>query len=266
MESLLTKLGFQRRAYRDEGNHVFWFQGKSLILVTQDTTISAPAITGLGFVVEEKEIALLGTELDISTAMYYCLDPQGLKNYFVPYDSEDSNVVGFGFKPIPENKEHKNIGLTSISGVTYNCCQSSLLSYYETLGFRVTKQGEHYDQLTAKNNRFTIMACLNNDNLQVQNLIFETQDTFITTALCVANKIKLKHFDINRDELDFGKLSHLVYGYNCNASGNANSYTIENFIPDALPSIDIIFRMRKQFIDISEHTLRECYAAESEAK
>ena len=48
-------------------------------------------------------------------------------------------------------------------------------------------------------------------------------------------------------DLDFGEeLNYKIRAYNCTAIGNENSYSIEQFVPDALPGMDMIVRMRKR--------------------
>ena len=93
----------------------------------------------------------------------------------------------------------------------------------------------------------------------VPSIICDTDDVFTTTANYVSNGVELRKFDNDRD-LDFGDLNHKIRGYNCNAVGNENSYTIENLIPNAAPNLDIIFRQRKQYLNISESTLDTYYA------
>ena len=62
-------------------------------------------------------------------------------------------------------------------------------------------------------------------------------------------------------DLDFGEeLNYKIRAYNCTAIGNENSYSIEQFVPDALPGMDMIIRMRKRYMSLAEYPLEKFYA------
>ena len=154
----------------------------------------------------------------------------------------------------PEN------GLNYVSGIVYNSTDARMRDFYQELGFRFTKTGDNYYTFMSANNRFSIMMDLQNNDGKVPSIICDTDDVFKTTANYVANKVPLKKFKIEPAKLEFGEMNHKIVGYNCNGDGNENSYTIENLIPNAAPNLDIIFRQRKQYLNISETTLDTYYA------
>jgi hypothetical protein len=54
-------------------------------------------------------------------------------------------------------------------------------------------------------------------------------------------------------------VNYKVRGYNCLATGNVNSYCIENFAPGALPGMDLIIRSRHKFKQINSDALETYY-------
>jgi hypothetical protein len=250
----LKKLGFTRSAESINGRHTFWIQLKTILMLTEDHDIIDAGVTGIGFICDEKTIETLNPEYSESRSMYYLQDPNGLYNFLVPL-----NLPTDYLRIVDQKSDSLNIDY--ISGLTYTSPTVETLSHYEKLGFRVTKIGSRYHQLTSSNNRFTIMIDTDCKNSKIRNIITETFDVFTTTAKCYVVGLKTQHFDIDSGSLRFGNLNHLIYGYNCKAHGNEESYTIENFITQPVPNLDIIIRMRKQFIEISEHTLKEYYGS-----
>lgn len=253
----LNKLGFTRNAVSGNDRHSFWRQTNTILMVTETAHVHSGEITGIGFVCDDETVEKLSLSFSESRSMYFMNDPCGLKNYIVPLDYYQRNISK-NYKKVSDWRGD-SLYLEYISGITYSDSSDELLKHYEQLGFRVTKLGKRYHQLTSSNNRFTIMADTSCQGGKVRNIITETMDAFATTAKCYANGLKTQKFEFDPSELNFGSLNHMIAGYNCKAYGNAESYTIENFVPQPLKNMDLIFRMRKQFIEISEHTLEEYY-------
>jgi hypothetical protein len=252
----LRNLGFTCTGRHRTQSHEFWRQRHIVVMLTEHTGITG--ITGLGFICDDQVIETIKPDYSESRGMFYLTDPSGLKNFLVPLDYYDDNKIANEYVQVPEELVD-SLTLDCVSGITHGALTPEIVDHYEKLGFRVTKRGARYHQLTSQNNRFSIMIDAKcNDNC-VKNIVTETHDVFLTTAKCHARGLKTKNFQIDQSKLNFGKLNHMIAAYNCKAHGNSESYTIENFLPTALPGLDIIFRMRKQFIDISEHTLKDYY-------
>lgn len=251
----LRKVGFALRAENEKTTSV-WKQNQSVIFLRKDENFVSSGVTGVGFNVQTDIVDQFETTRDPELSFPVAYDPAGTRILLVN-DAEKINLLQLGFSK-KDLTTQPTVNLQYISGITYNYFSEDTLEFYTKLGFRVTKTGEQYSQLTAANNRFTIVSNRNNQNKQIQSVIFETLDIFDTTAKCVANDIKFKDF-VLPDTLDYGSLTHKIYNYNCLPYGNKKSYTIENFIPDALPNTDFILRMRRQFIDITEHLLLNYY-------
>jgi hypothetical protein len=131
--------------------------------------------------------------------------------------------------------------------------------YQDAMGFKFSSSSDTYNMLTSENNRFTILVNKSNISRNMPTLICETHDVWHTTSACAFANIELKKFD-KPEKLNYGTMNHKIVGYNCIAVGTENSYSIENLIPNALPGMDLIFRMRKQYLSIKEDSLRQHYA------
>tara|TARA_B110000444_G_scaffold260459_1_gene307511 strand:+ start:2917 stop:3771 length:855 start_codon:yes stop_codon:yes gene_type:complete len=261
VEDRLTKLGFSKRTRNSEGSVVIWTQNLC-ILVLKVGNVPKSEITGIGFLCDRDTITRTNAQPDPDdTGMFIVDNCAGLRTLLMP--QEDFNDLRKSLQHIERNSTTGNeAGLSYVSGVIYNSTNARMRDFYQDIGFRFTKTGDRYYTFLSANNRFTILMDTQNDNGKIPTIVCDTDDVFVTTANYVSSGVDLRKFDIP-ENLEFGQLNHKIKGYNCNASGNENSYTIENLIPDAAPNLDIIFRQRKQYLHISETTL-DTYYAESE--
>ena len=79
----------------------------------------------------------------------------------------------------------------------------------------------------------------------------------VTDALEFLDTFDLPEFELIQNE-NFGtKLNWKIHTYNCKAWGNENSYTIENMLE--FTNADLIFRQRKNYLKIKEHTVDSYY-------
>ena len=66
---------------------------------------------------------------------------------------------------------------------------------------------------------------------------------------------------MDKANLNFGtNLNYKITGYNCLAKGNKTSYTIENIVREPLPSFDLVYRTRRQYLHIEEEIVDTHYA------
>ena len=93
---------------------------------------------------------------------------------------------------------------------------------------------------------------------EFKTLICDTHDIWHTISAYTLSGVEFAPNEIP-ENLDFGNLNHKIIGYNCLAVGSKSSYSIEKLVPDALPGMDMIIRMRKQYLTIKEDTLKRHY-------
>ena len=252
----LSDLGFVPRVNHVLHDITLWCQNHTILMIKHTDTVQEAGVSGLGFIADQVVIDNLEPEYDSEAGMFVANDQGNLRTLLAPVD----DILGLQ-KSLEENyimlddRRHSNPGLKYISGVRYNCANPRMMDFYQDLGFGFTRSTESYNTMVSKNRRFSMMCNKLNNTGNVTTLICDTDDVFVSTAGFVSRGIELARYQNQTDNLDFGKLTHKVLGYDCLAQGTKDSYSIENFIPEALPNLDIVFRMRKRYLDIAEHTL-----------
>jgi len=260
VEKRLNTLGFTKRTRNTSGAVTVWTQNLC-ILVLKEVQTDLSGITGIGFNAKQDVIDKIGAMPDKDdTGMYVIDNCAGLRTLLMSEDDFKDLRKSLNYTEQNATGGNEN-GLGYVSGIIYNCTDARMRDFYQEIGFRFTKTGDRYYTFMSANNRFSILMDMQKNDGKVPSIICDTDDVFNTTANFVSNKVPLKQFDINPNDLDFGEMNHRIMGYNCNADGNDNSYTIENLIPEAAPNLDIIFRQRKQYLNISETTLDTYYDA-----
>jgi len=262
VEQQLKKLGFIKRTRNTQGNVAIYTQNLCILLL-KAANVQDAGISGIGFICDKDVISNTNAQLDPDdTGMYIVDNGAGLRTLLMP-ESDFSDLR----KSLQQIEKTTTIGdeagLTYVSGIIYNNTNARMRDFYQEIGFRFTRTGDRYFTFMSANNRFTILMDTQNSDGKIPTIICDTDDVFVTTANYVSGGVVLRKFDIPK-QLDFGALNHKIKGYNCNASGNENSYTIENLIPTAAPNLDIIFRQRKQYLHITEKTLDTYYAESSD--
>lgn len=260
----LTILGFIPRVSHIKNDVTLWCQNHTIIMVNHCESVDTPGISGLGFITSQSTIDQIGAMLDPMTNMYRTVDSGSMKVLLAPVDDTiglqgalDENYI------LLDDSLRRTPGLKYISGIRYNSSNPRMMDFYQDLGFGFMRSSDRYNTLVSKNRRFSMMCNKASEQGLVSTLICDTNDVFATTAAFVAKNIKLVNYDIEQHSLSLGKLNHKVIGYNCLAQGTEDSYSIENFIPQALPNLDIVFRMRKRYLNITEHTLDYHYDTKS---
>jgi hypothetical protein len=263
IEQRLKKLGFTKRTRNTQGNVAIYTQNLCILLL-KTADIQDAGLSGIGFICDKDVINNVNAQLDPDdTGMYIVDNYAGLRTLLMP--EQDFSDLRKSLQNIEKTTTSDEGGLTYVSGIIYNNTNARMRDFYQAIGFKFTRTGDRYFTFMSPNNRFTILMDTQNDDGKIPTIICDTNDVFITTANYVSNGVVLKKFDIPK-QLEFGALNHKIKGYNCNASGNENSYTIENLIPNAAPNLDIIYRQRKQYLHISEKTLDTYYAEPSNQK
>jgi|TARA_B110000483_G_C18170270_1_gene533003 hypothetical protein len=265
IQDRLRQLKFNVRTSNANGTVTMWVQGLCIILVRETDTVQGPGLTGLGLTTTENpdtinEWSDEDIAMDEELGMMVANDTCGTRIILVNFDYMDSEAKLNTFAVVQANNDDATLGLTNMSGVVYSSCTSRMMDFYQdAMGFKFARSSDTYNTLTSENNRFTMLVNKSNTGTAMPVLICETHDVWHTTSACAFAGIDLKKFD-KPDDLNYGSMNHKIVGYNCIAVGSPESYSIENLVPEALPGMDLIFRMRKQYMSIKEDSLRKHYA------
>jgi hypothetical protein len=255
----LNKLGFIHRNQHFKKSVGFWIQNSAIILLRETADVDQPKLSGIGLIVSKEIIDQLQPTLDTDCDLHVQHDGCGLRT-ILSTGQHISSLLESGYEVI-DRKEYALPGLEYFSGMVYNCFDEKVLNFYQSLGFKITKTGESYITLVSVENRFSLLMNRHSNNGAVSTVICDTQDVFRTTSCYSVLNLPMRTFDIDRSKLDFGnKMNYKIVGYNCAAFGNAHSHTVENYVDNAWYKLDLIFRMRKQYLHITEQTLNY-YAA-----
>lgn len=264
--SKMGKLGFILRSEHVNQRASFWNQNQAIIMIHEcPGTGIKPGITGLGFMgLNNKMIDILDAQHDPDTGTFNHDPGSALKTLIIPAEITANlggiikySMVSKSFEQsyrVIDTDKYSSPGLSHISGIVLDQCVPEALKHYGQLGFRPTKESANYAQWLTTSDRFSLFIDKQNRTRSRSLVVFDTEDVFWTTACYTANELPLAEFDINNHK-DFGPLTHKIVGYNCLAEGTHASYSISNFMPEALPGVDLVFRMRKQFLGIPERIL-----------
>jgi len=250
----LNRLGFIHRSQHHSGLTGFWIQNSTIISLRETDEVVQPGISGIGLIVDRSVIDSIGATYDLANDMFYKHDGGGLRVLLIT-EMQLGTLLEQNYCVV-DRKEYVSPGLEYASGMTYNCASKETVDFYLSLGFKITKTGNKYNVMVSSDNRYTILLNKNHNNNKVSTVICDTNDVFRTTSCYAVTGIDMRPFNIDHCKLDFGdKLNHKIAGYNCAAFGNRDSFTIENYIDHALTNLNLIFRMRKQQLHITEQTL-----------
>ena len=259
IEKNLSTLGFAHRSQHGMDLVGFWSHDSCIILLRRDTINSTPRITGIGLIGNLNDIEMHNATFDRTSDFFVCDNTQGFKTYLVM-----ENQLGDDLREIyqPIDMISQTNFLSKFSGIVLNCNTGAVRDHYQALGFRMTKNTNNYDTLVGPENNFTIMCSKSQKKSVVPTIICDCHDVFKATAYFSSQNCDLQKFE-DQPELNFGHLNHKILGYNCRAWGNENSYTIENFIQNAINNTDIIIRQRNKYIHILEETIDSYYEQHS---
>lgn len=254
IEQRLSALGFNCQAVHDTHPHSLWTQ-RQVILSVRQANILMPGITGVGFHFTQSEMD--NRPLDIffnsETDMYEGEDSQGLRILGMP---DELDLVEYHYTK-PQGVTAKQNGIEFVSGLVYNS-QPDILTEWSELGFKF--QNSERNSMVSANNRLSVMLRNSIHEQRIPAIVVDTHDVFDTTVNLLCAGIDTLEVPVD-EELDFGDdLNYKIRAYNCIAIGNENSYSIENFVPDALPGMDMIIRMRKRYMSLAEYPLDKFYA------
>lgn len=255
----LNRLGFVQRNIHISNRSSMWTQNQCIILLRESVLAPTPHVSGIGLIVDD-QMLFPNDYFDEECGMYVMHDPNGFRILSMP-EQNLAKMIGYGYEVV-DRRVYDSPGLEFFSGIVYNSTNIDLVSFYETLGFRITRTSEKYDTLMSKNNRFTLLLNKTANTNLVDVIFTDTHDVFKTTSCYTVAGFDKKEYAVEQNSLDFGsKLNHKIIGYNCLAVGNKESYTIENSVKEPLPSFDLVFRTRKQYLHIEESVVEKHYAS-----
>lgn len=260
--SMLNRLGFVHRSQHHSDLTGFWIQNSTIISLRETDSVTEAGISGIGLIVDREVIDSLDAEYDHANDMFFKHDGCGLRVLLIT-EMQLSTLLEKSYNVIDRN-DYVSPGLEYFSGMIYNCVNSAAIDFYQQLGFKFGKLGKNYNTMTSNENRFSLLLSKTENDGKVTTVICDTNDVFRTTSCYAVTGVPTRKFEIDRSTLNFGtKMNYKIVGYNCAAFGNTDSYTIENYIDNAAENLDLIFRMRKQHLHITEQTL-DYYAVTSE--
>lgn len=260
IQKRLSNMGFVLYSVHVNNTVSVWTQGICILFVKKDPEAVKSCFTGVGFMSDVDDFDI-DVEHDVDTDFYYTTDPEGNKIFFVLPDTM-GDTGGILSEKYLKAKTHfdkpKSPLFESVSGILLNTNDSKTLEFYENLGFKATKKREQYQTMVSSNNRFSVI-CTQNSLPPLFCVVFDTDDIFYATAKLKIEGFHLKQYDNPCEAEKFEDLAHKITGYNCVAFGSSKSYSIENLCQNPLPNTDIIFRMRKQYLHLSQDTLERHY-------
>jgi hypothetical protein len=249
----LTRMGFVHRTQHKNNKVGFWVQHNCIVLLHESESVSAPGITGLGFISNGNDF-VPSRVVDRDTDMLMTVAPDGTRILFVPND-QMINMMTTNFETV-DNTVHKSTGLNYISSIVLNI-DSATEEFYKNLGFTNSKSANNYRSIASTNKRLSLI--INNQFPKDKKALYiDTDDLFHSIACFSVSGVADSSADVDLPP-GFGNLAHKIVGYKCIAIGNSNSYSIEKFYPNALANTDVILRMRKQYININETLLSTYY-------
>jgi hypothetical protein len=250
----LNKLGFVQRNSHDSGLYSMWTQNQSIVMLRQSEDAKNFCITGMGIIVSDELLKKYDSVFDEECSMHVMHDPDGLRILAMP-EKRLSKMIEHGYHVV-DKRLYESPGIEYFSGIVYNTSNPKTMSFYQDIGFRFTKGSEKYNTLMSTGNRFTMLISKDDDSKTIDTVYADTNDVFKTTRCYTAAGFNLKEYTIEKEKLNFGiSLNHKIVGYNCIPFGNENSYSIENCVKEPLPSLDFIFRTRKQYLHINEEVV-----------
>ena len=256
--SSLNRLGFVQRNIHSSNKTSMWTQNQCIILLREYAGSIVPCVTGLGVVVDETALTN-SYHFDEDCGMLVAHDPNNFRILAMP-ESSLSEMITHGYKVV-DTKQYDTTGLEYFSGMVYNTTDSTVIKFYESLGFKYTKNSDRYDTLMSTNNRFTLLLNKTDNPNSVNILYADTSDVFKTTSCYTVAGFNSREYVIDKASLNFGaNLNYKITGYNCLAKGNRESYTIENSVREPLPGFDLVYRTRKQYLHIEEEIVETHYA------
>ena len=251
----LKNLGFVCKAIHDSGIHSLWTQ-RQIILCVRKADVLIPGITGVGFNFSQSELdsKCLGINFDTQTDMYVGMDFQGLRILGMP---DEITLDEYNYTKPREDTLVKQNGMENVTGLIYNT-HNDIQDDWKDMGFKF--HNSEKNSIVSPNNRLSVMLKNSIHEQRIPTIVVDTHDVFDTTINLLCAGIETLRVPME-EELDFGdELNYKIRAYNCVAIGNANSYSIEKFIPDALPGLNIIVRMRKRYMNLAEYPLDRFYA------
>lgn len=258
VEDRLSDLGFTKRSHSRDSAMSMWTQKMCIVILRKTLDIESAAVSGLGMSASFDKIMQAGAVYDSETGCHIKQVSGGFRILFI--DRSKLEEYPLTAQEVKLSKDdYRTSGLEHVSGIVLESNDRMLMDFLQSIGFRFTKSGNRYNTLICSQNRFSIMMDKTKNSSRVRALVCDTHDVFNSTAYMVANGIPLKMFDIDRTRLQFGSLNYKIVGYNCSAFGNSDSYSIENIVDDSYANVDVIFRQRKQHLNINESTLEHYY-------
>lgn len=251
----LQSLGFTCKAMHDSNLHGLWTQ-RQIIMCVRKADVLIPGLSGVGFNFSQSELdsRCLGINFDHETDMYVGSDSQGLRILGMP---DEISLDEYNYTKPEDVDDVKQNGMENVTGLIYNT-HSDIQEEWKEIGFKF--HNSERNSIVSANNRLSVMLKNSIHQQKIPTMVVDTHDVFDSTVNLLCAGIDALKVPMEED-LNFGdELNFKIRAYNCVAIGNGNSYSIEKYVPNALPGLNIIVRMRKQYMNLAEYTLDRFYA------
>lgn len=255
MHQRLKSLGFSCKATHDSNLHELWTQ-RQIILCVRKSDVLLPGLSGVGFNFSQSELdsRCMGVNFDPESDMYIGSDSQGLRILGMP---DEISLAEYNYTKPDDVKDTKQNGIENVTGLVYNTL-NAIQEEWKEMGFKFNNSERN--SIISSNNRLGVMFKNSIHEQKIPTIVVDTHDVFNTTVNLLCAGIDTLQVPVE-EELNFGQeLNFKIRAYNCVALGNGNSYSIEKYIPNALPGLNIIARMRKRYMNLPEYSLDRFYA------
>jgi hypothetical protein len=239
----------------DSNLHELWTQ-RQIILCVRKSDVLLPGLSGVGFNFTQSELdsRCLGINFDPHTDMYVGSDSQGLRILGMP---DEISLDEYNYTKPDKVEDIKQNGMENVTGLVYNT-HSDIQEEWREMGFKFNNSERN--SIISSNNRLGVMFKNSIHEQRIPTIVVDTHDVFDTTVNLLCAGIDTLKVPVEED-LNFGQeLNFKIRAYNCVAIGNGNSYSIEKYVPAALPGLNIIVRMRKRYMNLPEYSLDRFYA------
>lgn len=170
---------------------------------------------------------------------------------------DEISLAEYNYTKPDDVKDTKQNGIENVTGLVYNTL-SAIQEEWKEMGFKFNNSERN--SIISSNNRLGVMFKNSIHEQKIPTIVVDTHDVFNTTVNLLCAGIDTLQVPVE-EELNFGQeLNFKIRAYNCVALGNGNSYSIEKYIPNALPGLNIIARMRKRYMNLPEYSLDRFYA------
>lgn len=237
-------LGFNQVSVNKQHEVSIWHNHNCIVMLKHGNT---DGLTGIGFLTSSDIINSSRAIYDESTGWFKF--GTGLEIYLQTED-QIPTIIKNEYQTVAKSIGIKT-GIDKFSGIIMNSSNLHDKVQLDECNFKIMASERYLKYIT--HNNFSLYLDVENKT-NVPTVFIDCHDIFKTISMIsLDSTINLKKY--NKQDGDFGKLTHKINGYNCMAEGNKDSYSIEKMIIGCPNNVNIVLRQRAKKISISEETL-----------